>query len=112
LTVSRLLLATALVAVLFGAAAWYRGRRLPFAAVLVCVAEAAVLTLLAALWFGTLGSGGWPTIFLLLGALVAGPERGLRSAFLRSGTRSDLGFFFLDIARYVAAGALLAWRLG
>ncbi|MFI5208361.1 MAG: hypothetical protein ACHQU8_07075 [Gemmatimonadales bacterium] len=112
LTSSRLSLAAALVALLFLAAAWYRGRRLPVAAVLVCLGEAGVLTLLAALWFGSLGSGGWPTVFLLLGALVAGPERGLRLAFLRSGTRSELGLFLLDIARYMAAGALLAWRLG
>ena len=112
LTLTRLGLAAALVALLFLAAAWYRGRQLPKAAVLVCLAEAGVLTLLAALWFGSLGHGGWPAVFLLLGALVAGPERGLRFAFLRSGTRSDLGFFLLDIARYMAAGALLAWRLG
>jgi hypothetical protein len=112
LTTTRLALAAALVALLFLAAAWHRGRRLPGAAMMVCLAEAVVLTLLAALWFGSLGSGGWPTVFLLLGALVAGPERGLRLAFLRSGTRSDLGFFILDIARYMAAGALLAWRLG
>ena len=112
MTLTRLGFAAGLVALLFLAAARYRGGRLPPAAFLVCLAEAGVLTLLAALWFGSLGSGGWPTVFLLLGALVAGPERGLRSAFLRSSSRADLGFFFLDIARYLAAGALLAWRLG
>jgi hypothetical protein len=112
LTLTRLGLAAALVALLFLAAAWYRGRRLPRAAVLVCLAEAGVLALLAALWFGSLGSGGWPVVFLLLGVLVAGPERGLRYAFTPSWTRSDLGFLVLDIARYMAAGALLAWRLG
>jgi hypothetical protein len=112
LTLTRLGLAAALVALLFFAAAWYRSRRLPAAAVIVCLAEAGILALLAALWFGSLGSGGWPVVFLLLGTLVAGPERGLRFAFLRSGSRSDLGFFVLDIARYMAAGALLAWRLG
>ncbi len=112
MTLTRLGLAAALVSVLFLAAAWYRGGRLPTGAVVVVLAEAGVLTLLAALWFGSLGNGGWPLLFLLLGALVAGPERGLRSAFLRSGTRADFGLFVLDIARYMAAGALLAWRLG
>jgi hypothetical protein len=112
LSETRLILAATLVALLFLAAAWLRYRRLGPAAVLVCLFEAGVLTLLAALWFGSLGTGGWPTVFLLLGLLVAVPERGLRSAFLRSWTRSDLGFAFLDAARYVAAGALLAWRLG
>jgi hypothetical protein len=112
LTLTRLGLAAALVALLFLATAWYRSRRLPTAAVLVCLAEAGVTTLLAALWFGSLGSGGWPVVFLLLGLLVAGPERGLRSALLRSVTRPDVGLFVLDIARYMAAGALLAWRLG
>ncbi|MFI5279935.1 MAG: hypothetical protein ACHQU1_05540 [Gemmatimonadales bacterium] len=112
MTLTRLGFAAGLVALLFLAAARYRGGRLPTSAILVCLAEAGVLTMLAALWFGSLGSGGWPTVFLLLGVLVAGPERGLRSAFLRSGTRADLGFFLLDIARYMAAGALLAWRLG
>ena len=112
LTLTRLGFAAALVALLFLAVAWYRDRRLPKATVLVCLAEAGVTTLLAALWFGSLGSGGWPVIFLLLGVLVARPERVVRYAFTGSGTRSDLGFFVLDIARYVAAGALLAWRLG
>lgn len=112
MTLTRLGLAAGLVALLFLAAARYRGGRLPVGAVLVCLAEAGLLTLLSALWFGSLGHGGWPLVFLLLGTLVAGPERGLRFAFLRSGTRADLGYFLLDIARYMAAGALLAWRLG
>ena len=34
--------------------------------------EALVLTLVAALWFGSLGHGGWVVLFLLLGALPAG----------------------------------------
>jgi hypothetical protein len=112
LTLSRLGLAAALVALVFLGAAWFRGRRLPPFAVAVCLVEAGLLTLLAALWFGSLGSGGWLLVFFLIGVLAAGPERGLRSAFLRSFTRSDLRFLILDVARYMAAGALLAWRLG
>jgi hypothetical protein len=73
--------------------------------------EAFVLTLLAALWFGSLGHGGWLLVFLLLGVLVAGAERGLRFAVLRSAEGFGWGGFLLGTARYVAAGALLAWRL-
>ena len=67
----------------------------------VAGAEALVLTLLAGLWFGTAGRGGWLLVFFLLGTLVAGADRGF-------GPRG----FWLDLARYLAAGAVLAWRLG
>lgn len=101
------------VAALFLAVAWASNKRsLPRLAVLVTMGEALVLTLLAALWFASLGGGGWPLVFLLLGTLVAGAERGLRSALLRSAVRSEWGGFALGVARYLAAGALLAWRLG
>jgi hypothetical protein len=63
--------------------------------------EALVLTLLGGLWFGTAGRGGWLLVFVLLGALVAGADRGFKARG-----------FWLDLARYVAAGAVLAWRLG
>ena len=111
MSLTRLGVAAALVVLLFLAAARIRGR-LNGLAVLVCLGEASVLTLLAALWFASLGSGGWLTVFILLGALVAGPERGLRFAFLRSGGRAEARLVLLDMARYLAAGALLAWRLG
>lgn len=101
------------VAALFLAVAWAaNARRLPRGAVLVTLGESLVLTLLAALWFASLGGGGWPLVFLLLGTLVAGAERGLRSAFLRSESRLEWRGFALGVARYLAAGALLAWRLG
>ena len=101
------------VALLFLAFAWAgNGRKLPGAAVAVILGESLVLTLLASLWFASLGSGGWPLIFLLLGVLVAGAERGLRSAFLRSGLRVEVRGFVLGVVRYLVAGGLLAWRLG
>jgi hypothetical protein len=102
------------VAVLFLGVAWAtNGRRLPPPAIWVSAGESAVLTLLAALWFGSLGHGGWVLVFLLLGLLVAGAERGMRAAFLRSGGgRVEVVGFLVGVARYVAAGALLAWRLG
>jgi uncharacterized membrane protein YfcA len=37
--------------------------------------EAALLTLFAALWFGSLGSGGGYILFPLLGALIELPDR-------------------------------------
>jgi hypothetical protein len=102
------------VVILFTAFAWAtNGRKAPpGAAFAVILGEALVLTLLAGLWFASLGSGGWPLVFLLLGTLVAGAERGLRAAFLRSSTGAELRGFALGVVRYLAAGALLAWRLG
>ncbi|OGT94708.1 MAG: hypothetical protein A2083_06500 [Gemmatimonadetes bacterium GWC2_71_9] len=101
------------VAVLFLGAGWLAGgRKLTRAAALVVTLEALVLTLLAALWFGSLGHGGWFAVFVLLGVLVAGAERGLRFAFLRSSGRAELRQFGLGLLKYVLAGAILAWRLG
>ncbi|HEY6808358.1 MAG TPA: hypothetical protein VI160_06160 [Gemmatimonadales bacterium] len=73
--------------------------RLPLARPLT---EAAVLTLFASLWFDSLGHGGWYLLFPLTGVLVAMARR----APLRA-----TSYFFFDVARYAAAGALLAWRL-
>jgi hypothetical protein len=67
--------------------------------------EALVLTLWAALWFGSLGSGGWWLLFLLIGVLAIGPR--WLSAFNRSRVVEVLG----DLAGYVGAGAILAWIL-
>ncbi|HYL54998.1 MAG TPA: hypothetical protein VEU73_05430 [Gemmatimonadales bacterium] len=67
--------------------------------------EALVLTLCAALWFGSLGSGGWWLLFLLIGVLAIGPR--WQSAF----NRSHLVEVLADLARYVVAGAILAWLL-
>jgi hypothetical protein len=95
--------------------AWARlpgGLRLARRTVLVLLAEAAVLTLLAGLWFGSLGRGGWWLVFLLLGALVGGAERGLRAAVTSSPAGPEVRAVALGVARYLAAGALLAWFLG
>lgn len=108
-----LALALAIIPVwgVFVAAAWLSWRRLNRAAVLATLGEAIVLTLLAALWFGSLGHGGWLLLFGLLGALVAGAERGLRFALLRSAKSSEIAGFLIGVARYLVAGALLSWRL-
>jgi hypothetical protein len=74
------------------------GAGAPSAAELVPLAgEALLLALFAGLWFGSLGSGAWWLVFLLLGGLMAWPVRSLAGAG--------------RIARVVAAGALLAWTL-
>jgi hypothetical protein len=75
-------------------------------------AEAAVVTLFGALWFDSLGAGGWWLLFFLVGVLVGFP---LRLALVRRGDvprRVAVVHGCCDVARYVAAGGLLAWRLG
>ena len=59
--------------------------------------EALLLALFGALWFGSLGAGGWWLVFLLLGALMEWPVRSVLGA--------------ARIARVVAAGGVLAWTL-
>jgi hypothetical protein len=71
--------------------------------------EATLLTLLASLWFDSLGSGGWWLLFLLLGALATIPQW-LRAEHLAS--RARVAGACADVARYIVAGAILAWRLG
>jgi len=70
--------------------------------------EAAVVTLVASLWFDSLGHGGWWLLFLLLGLMVA-VARLPRRAWQR---REAMVRTIRDILRYVVAGAILAWRLG
>ena len=65
--------------------------------------EALLVTLIASLWFDSLGSGGWWLLFLLIGALVTSPK-----LFAAGPDLTDIVF---DLARYIIAGALLAWRL-
>jgi hypothetical protein len=73
------------------------------------IIEAGLLTLIASLWFDSLGSGEWWLVFLLLGALAACP------AWFRTGPAVPTGVLIAntvaDVTRYVVAGALLAWRL-
>jgi hypothetical protein len=74
--------------------------------------EAVVVTLLASLWFDSLGSGGWWLLFLLIGLLVA---YAVRWQLLTTGVSErmrELLVGLMDTARYIVAGAILAWRLG
>jgi len=102
----------ALVAVWFVVSGALVERRRPNGtAVLTWLGEALVLTLVGGLWFATLGAGQWWILFTLLGLLVAGTDRGLRIAFLRSGLPGEALGALLGTGRYLAAGALLAWLL-
>ena len=74
------------------------------------VVEAGLLTLIASLWFDSIGSGQWWLLFVLIGALAtvsiwygAPPDKTPR--------RASIAGAVADIGRYVIAGGLLAWRL-
>ncbi len=73
--------------------------------------EAFGVALLAALWFGSLGHGGWLVVFLLVGALAAGADRWTTHRLLHTPTRQELKSFALGLLKYAAAGWLCAWRL-
>jgi hypothetical protein len=68
--------------------------------------EATLLTLIASLWFDSLGSGEWWLLFLLIGALAT-----LSSWFLGLPRKEVVTTGLTELVRYVIAGALLAWRL-
>jgi hypothetical protein len=74
--------------------------------------EAGLLTLFGSLWFDSRGTGEWWLVFLLVGAIttistwLASPSREARPG------RAALVGASADIARYLLAGAILAWRLG
>ncbi len=74
--------------------------------------EAGVVTLFASLWFDSLGAGEAWLLFLLIGLLVAFPRRLVMWQHVEPLRRRHLlAHATLDVARYVVAGALLAWRL-
>ena len=76
------------------------------------LAEAGVVTLFASLWFDSLGAGGWLLVFFLVALLVAFPRRLVMWQHVELPRRRHLLVHAsLDVARYVIAGALLAWRL-
>ena len=64
-------------------------------------AEAVVATLIASLWFDSLGHGQWWVLFALFGLLASGFHN--RPSFVA---------MIISIVRYITAGALLSWRLG
>lgn len=76
----------------------------------VYVTDAVLFTLFAALWFASLGSGGWVLLFLMFGLVVEGPGR------VRDGSgKMDLSGkgilrLAMGVLRIVVAGGILAWR--
>lgn len=78
---------------------------------LPATAEALGLTLLAALWFGSLGHGGWVLVFLLLGAIAGGGDRWLRHRVLGTPAVGELKLFAAALLKYLLAGWLCAWCL-
>jgi hypothetical protein len=83
-------------------------------AALLPAGEALLLTLFGALWFGSLGSGGWWLVFALVGALREWPGQPDPSARARgrAASRPAIALRLLRILRTVVAGGILAWRLG
>ena len=73
-----------------------------------------LLTLIASLWFGSLGAGAWWLLFGLLGgfrewpALPSSPGRSRG----RQAWRAALPGGALRMLRILAAGGILAWSLG
>lgn len=114
MTLGRLLAAWLTVAVWFAGIAWASRRltgaepALPWSArrAVAPAAEALLITLLASLWFDTLGSGEWWLPAGLIGALTAVPRLG------QAPWRRAALALVIDVLRYVGAGAILTWRLG
>lgn len=72
--------------------------------------EALLVTLIASLWFDSLGSGEWWLLFLLFGALVTSPKWFVQGPDPLA-QRVTIADTVCDLLRYLVAGALLAWRL-
>lgn len=76
----------------------------------VYVADALLFTLFAALWFASLGSGGWVLLFVMVGLVVEGPARLRDGSGTMDLSRKGLLRLSLGVARIVVAGGTLAWR--
>ena len=106
MTLLRLALGFLAVAALFCGIGWATGlRNRRNAAVLIC--EALALTLLGALWFASLGKGGWVLVFAAVGLLASGTDRWLSAIGRGAPLRPLLRPTLLMAIRYVAAGGLL-----
>lgn len=73
-----------------------------------CLIEAGLLTLFGSMWFDSLGSSGWWLLFLIVGALATLSRWQLRRSVPGIARAAGAG---ADLARYVVAGAVLAWIL-
>jgi hypothetical protein len=105
-TLIRLALGFLAVAALFigvGSATGLRSR----GARLVLAGEALLFTLLGALWFASLGRGGWVLVFAFVGALASGTDRWLAAVASAAPLRQLLRPTLLATTRYVVAGGPL-----
>jgi hypothetical protein len=93
-----------------GEVAW--SVRLPLRVLKWRLVEALLLTLLGSLWFASLGSGEWWLVFLVVGAIAAIPAWVAVQPTEPRPVRASVVGASADLARYVLAGAILAWRLG
>jgi hypothetical protein len=106
MTLLRLAIGFFAVAALFigvGRATGLRSR----GAVLVLAGEALLFTLLGALWFASIGRGGWVLVFAFVGALASGTDRWLAAVAASAPLRPLLRPTLVAATRYVAAGGLL-----
>jgi len=110
-TLARLVLAWVAVATVFVGFDRVAGTRKRGSAV-IPAAESLVLTLFAALWFASLGRGGWVLVFLLVGVLASGTERWRGALETGAPLRPNLRPTLVTTARYVVAGGLLTLLLG
>jgi hypothetical protein len=77
----------------------------------IYVVEALLLTLFGALWFASLGSGGWILMFAFLGLLMEWPGP-LREGQRPPGTPGRRArVTAAGILRIVGAGAIMWWRM-
>jgi hypothetical protein len=76
----------------------------------VQVIEAVLFTLVAALWFASLGHGAWWLLFLVVGLLVEGPVR-LRHRADLPDPSAVWRPLLLGTARTVVAGGILSYLL-
>jgi len=114
MTLPRLLAAALAVAVWFLLAALVEARlahhpTLTGRTARVRLVESLLLTLFGSLWFDSLGHGEWWLLFALVGGLSALATQAAQGA--QHWRRTALAVA-ADIARYVIAGGILAWRLG
>lgn len=115
MTLTRLLIGWGVIAV------WYAGvdaglaRYWPAAGTTfrpwIILPETLLLTLFTALWFGSLGHGGWWLLFLVLGLLLEGPVRARHRSRPVAGDAGPWYDAVLGILRLVVAGGLLSWIL-
>jgi hypothetical protein len=105
-TLVRLVLGFLAVAALFVGIGWVSGLRNRRSAT-VLAGEALVLTLLGALWFASLGKGGWILVFAFVGALASGTDRWLAAVAKGAPLRPLVRPTLVMAIRYVVAGGLL-----